>query len=64
MIITSDNWNVRILGEDYIGKSFTGDSLPPRVIYTTISHEWPTTRLKDLITKQTIKQNPDILSES
>ena len=61
MIITSDNWNVRILGEDYIGKSFTGDSLPPRVIYTTISHEWPTTRLKDLITKQTIKQNPKIL---
>ena len=53
--------DVRILGEDYIGKSFTGDDLPPKVIYTTRSHEWSTTRLKDLITKQTIKQNPDIL---
>jgi cytidyltransferase-like protein len=53
--------DIRILGEDYIGKSFTGDDLPPRVIYTTRSHEWSTTRLKDLITKQTLKQNPDIL---
>jgi len=55
--------DVRILGEDYIGKSFTGDDLPPRVIYTTRSHEWSTTRLKDLITKQTIKQNPDIIED-
>ena len=53
--------DIRILGEDYIGKSFTGDDLPPHVIYTTRSHKWSTTRLKDLITKQTIKQNPDIL---
>ncbi len=53
--------DIRILGEDYIGKSFTGDGLPPRVIYTTRSHEWSTTRLKDLITEQTIKQNPDII---
>ena len=56
--------NVRILGEDYIGKDFTGKDLPPRVIYTTRSHEWSTTKLKDLITKQTIKQNPDIKNES
>jgi len=56
--------DVRILGEDYIGKSFTGDDLAPRVIYTTRSHEWSTTRLKDLITKQTIKQNPDILKDN
>lgn len=53
----------RILGEDYIGKSFTGDDLPPKVIYTTRSHEWSTTRLKDLITKQTIKQNPNIIED-
>jgi cytidyltransferase-like protein len=55
--------DIRILGEDYIGKSFTGDDLPPRIIYTTRSHEWSTTKLKDLITKQTIRQNPDILKE-
>ncbi len=52
---------VRILGEDYIGKPFTGDDLPLEVIYTTRSHDWSTTKLKDLITKQTIKQNPDIV---
>ena len=52
---------VRILGEDYIGKPFTGDDLPIKVIYTTRSHEWSTTKIKDLITKQTIKQNPDIV---
>ena len=56
--------DVRILGEDYIGKdSFTGDDLPPKVIYTTRSHGWSTTKLKDLITKQTLKQNPSIVKE-
>ena len=56
--------DIRILGEDYIGKSFTGDDLPPQVIYTTRSHEWSTTRIKDLITLQTLKQNKNILKES
>jgi len=55
--------DIRILGEDYIGKPFTGDDLPPRVVYTTRSHGWSTTKLKDQITKQTIKQNPDILKK-
>jgi len=57
--------DIRILGEDYIDKdSFTGDDLPPKIIYTTRSHEWSTTKLKDLITVQTLKQNPDILKKS
>jgi glycerol-3-phosphate cytidylyltransferase len=55
--------DIRILGEDYIGKPFTGDDLPPKVIYTTRSHQWSTTKLKDLITVQTIKQNPDIIKK-
>jgi glycerol-3-phosphate cytidylyltransferase len=56
--------DVRILGEDYIGKeSFTGDDLPPKVIYTTRSHGWSTTKLKDLITKQTLEQNPSIVND-
>ena len=55
--------DVRILGEDYIGKPFTGDDLPCKIIYTTRSHGWSTTKLKDLITKQTIKQNPNIIDE-
>ena len=53
--------DIRILGDDYIGKSFTGDDLPPKVIYTTRSHGWSTTKLKNLITIQTVKQNPNIL---
>ena len=53
--------DVRILGEDYIGEDFTGKELPIKVIYTTRTHEWSTTKIKDLITRQTIKQNKDFL---
>jgi cytidyltransferase-like protein len=56
--------DVRILGEDYIGLPFTGDHLDIKVIYTTRSHDWSTTRIKDLITRQTIEQNPNILKET
>ena len=61
--------DIRILGEDYIGDNgkhipFTGDDLPPKIIYTTRSHGWSTTKLKNLITKQTIRQNPNIVKES
>jgi bifunctional ADP-heptose synthase (sugar kinase/adenylyltransferase) len=52
--------DVRILGDDYIGKRFTGDQLPIDVVYTTRSHGWSTTKIKDLITIQTLKQNPEI----
>ena len=60
--------DIRILGEDYIGdngkpKPFTGDDLPPKIVYTTRSHGWSTTKLKDLITKQTVKQNPNIIKK-
>ena len=57
------NPDVRILGDDYIGKRFTGDHLPIKVIYTTRSHGWSTTKIKNLITKQTYKQNPDIVND-
>ena len=56
--------DVRILGDDYIGKRFTGDHMPIEVIYTTRSHNWSTTRIKDLITKQTILQNPSIIEDN
>lgn len=55
--------DVRILGEDYIGEDFTGKDLPIKVIYTTRSHNWSTTKIKNLITKQTLKQNPSILDD-
>ena len=53
--------DVRILGEDYIGKRFTGDDLPPKVIYTSRAHGWSTTKLKNDICIQTLKDNPQIL---
>ena len=56
--------DIRILGEDYIGKSFTGDDLPPKVIYTSRAHGWSTTRMKDMIAMQTIKQNPEVVQEA
>ena len=48
--------DIRILGEDYINddgtaKPFTGDDLPPQVIYTTRSHGWSTTRIKDYLNR-------------
>ena len=49
--------DVRILGEDYLGKPFTGDDLNHEVIYTTRSHEWSTTKFKNRITAMTMLQN-------
>jgi len=57
------NPDVRMLGDDYIGKRFTGDHLPIEVVYTTRSHGWSTTKLKNMITKKVIEQNPNILKE-
>jgi len=54
---------MRILGDDYIGKRFTGDHLPIEVVYTTRSHGWSTTKLKNMITRMTMKQNPNVLNE-
>lgn len=53
--------DVRILGEDYIGKRFTGDDLPPKIIYTSRAHGWSTTKLKNDITIQTLKDNKELL---
>ena len=48
--------DIRILGEDYIwegkdgkARSFTGDDLPPKIIYTSRSHGWSTTNRKIII---------------
>ena len=57
------NPDIRILGDDYIGKRFTGDHLPIKVVYTTRSHGWSTTKLKNMITKQTYKQNPKVVND-
>ena len=55
--------DVRILGEDYLGKSFTGDDIGHEVIYTTRSHEWSTTKFKNRIAAMTLSQNRELLKQ-
>ena len=52
--------DVRILGEDYLNKYFTGGDLGHEVIYTTRSHEWSTTKFKNRITAMTLMQNEEL----
>lgn len=40
---------LRFLGDDYIGKKFTGDHLPIPIHYLNRSHGWSTTKFKKLI---------------
>ena len=55
--------DVRILGEDYIGRDdFTGANLPPKIVYTSRAHGWSTTKLKDKITWQTLKQRGESIN--
>jgi glycerol-3-phosphate cytidylyltransferase len=50
-ILETLNPAVRFLGDDYIGKSFTGDNLDIPVHFLDRSHGWSTTKYKQLITK-------------
>lgn len=43
------NPSIRFLGDDYKGKSFTGDGLPILIHYLDRSHGWSTTKFKTLI---------------
>ena len=43
------NPDVRILGSDYIGKSFTGDDLDIKIYYHDRNHNYSTTNLREKI---------------
>jgi glycerol-3-phosphate cytidylyltransferase len=45
----NDTEVVRYLGDDYIGKSFTGDDLQIPIRYLNRDHGWSTTKFKTLI---------------
>ena len=50
--------NVRFLGDDYIGKKFTGDDLPINIVYHPRSnHSYSTTNLILKIYKVELKKN-------
>ena len=48
-MLKDGNYDVRFLGDDYIGKSFTGDDLPIQIHYINRDHGWSTTKFKKLI---------------
>ena len=53
-LLQSGEFNIRFLGDDYIGKSFTGDKLNIDIHYLSRSHGWSTTKFKKLIA-ETVK---------
>lgn len=49
MILEEMHPDVRFLGDDYIGKSFTGNDLDIPIHYLNRDHGWSTTKYKQLI---------------
>ena len=50
-LLTLGDFNIRFLGDDYIGKPFTGDYLPIKIHYLNRDHGWSTTKFKKLISQ-------------
>ena len=48
-ILKAEHIDIRFLGDDYKGKSFTGDDLNIPIYYLDRSHGWSTTKFKKLI---------------
>ena len=48
-MLKDGNYDVRFLGDDYIGKPFTGDDLDIPIHYLNRDHGWSTTKYKQLI---------------
>ena len=53
-------FDIRFLGDDYINKPFTGDSLKVPIHYLDRSHGWSTTKFKKLIAKSYEESNNSI----
>ena len=50
-ILKTRQYNVRILGDDYIGKYATGQEFSEQIAYVDRGHGWSTTKYKTLICK-------------
>ena len=48
-LLEDNKFNIRFLGDDYIGKSFTGNELNIEIHYLSRDHGWSTTKFKRLI---------------
>ncbi len=63
-ILKTRNYNVRILGDDYIGKYATGQEYSEKIIYLDRSHGWSTTKYKSLICKNLHGEQNEIIGSS
>ena len=59
-LIKVGEFDIRFLGDDYINKPFTGDSLKVPIHYLDRSHGWSTTKFKKLIAKSYEESNNSI----
>ena len=48
-LIEKNNFDIRFLGDDYVGKSYTGDQLGIPVHFVCRDHGWSTTKFKNII---------------
>jgi glycerol-3-phosphate cytidylyltransferase len=55
-ILTLGEFDIRFLGQDYIGKPFTGDNLNIKIHYIGRDHGWSTTKYKQLIANTVKKE--------
>ena len=56
-LIKIGEFDIRFLGDDYMGKPFTGDSLKIPIHYLNRDHGWSTTKFKKLISESYGKSN-------
>ena len=50
-ILKTRQYNVRVLGDDYIGKHATGQEYSDQIAYIDRDHGWSTTKYKTLLVK-------------
>jgi glycerol-3-phosphate cytidylyltransferase len=50
-LLKDNKFSIRFLGDDYLGKSFTGSELKIDIHYLSRDHGWSTTKFKKLILK-------------
>lgn len=48
-LIQEQQFDVRFLGDDYVGRSFTGDQFNIPIHFVSRDHGWSTTRFKNII---------------
>ena len=56
-LLKMGEFDVRFLGDDYLGKPFTGDDLNIPLTFLNRDHGWSTTKFKQLIAKSYEESN-------